>query len=211
VYPFLCLAEDDPDKAKAEVELAMKLWSPRGFHIQHYYARFAVASADLYAQRPAEALATAERTWRDCKGVLLLRIQLVRIALFDLRARAALACAHADAAGREALLGRVEKDAHRIAAEKMPWADPLAALLRAGIASARGNRSEAIAELQVALEGFEKAELLLHAAAARRRLGELTGGADGNVLVGAANTWMARQGIMNPTAMTALYAPGFPS
>ena len=209
VYPFLCLAEDDPAKAKAEVEVAMKLWSPRGFHIQHYYARFALVCADLYAEKPEDALATADRTWRDCKGVLLLRIQLVRIALLDLRARAALACAKKNVEGREALLRRAEKDAERIAAEKMPWADPLAALLRAGIAQARGDRSAAIAELQVALEGLEKAELGLHAAAARRRLGELTGGADGNVLVGAANTWMARQGILNPAAMTALYAPGF--
>jgi hypothetical protein len=209
VYPFVCLAADDPARAKEEVAIAMKLWSPRGFHIQHYYARFATASADLYQGDTEPALADAERTWRDCKGVLLLRIQLVRIALLDLRARASIARAEQDAAQRAAHLRRAEKDADRIAGEKMPWADPLASLLLAGIARTRGDREEAVAQLRLALEGFEKAELALHAAATRRRLGELVGGTEGASLVEAANTWMGRQGIFNPTAMTRLYAPGF--
>jgi hypothetical protein len=209
VYPFVLLAGDDPVKAKQEVAMAMNLWSPRGFHIQHYYARFATASADLYAGDAAQALADAERTWRDCKGVLLLRIQLVRIALLDLHARAAVARAQQDEAQRTALLRRAEKIAHRIAAEKMPWADPLAQLLLAGIARTRGNRDAAVAKLRLALEGFEKVELALHAAATRHRLGELLGGTEGAALVEAANTWMGRQGIFNPIAMTALYAPGF--
>jgi Cdc6-like AAA superfamily ATPase len=211
VYPFLVLAEDDPVRAKEEIALAMKLWSPRGFHIQHYYARFAEACADIYAGNSERALDIAERTWRDCKGVLLLRIQLVRVALLDLRARAAIARAAQDTAQRKVLLGRAAKDARRIAGEKMPYTDPMAWLLNAGIASLRGDPETAITKLRLAVDGFEKAELALHAAAARRRLGQLVGGPEGEELVSAANTWMTRQGIMNPTAMTALYAPGFPS
>src|SRR5206468_1282329 len=86
VYPFVRLAADEPAQAKAEVHSALRQWSPRGFHIQHYYALWSEASADLYAGDAAASLATMERTWADANRALLTRIQIVRIAILDLRA-----------------------------------------------------------------------------------------------------------------------------
>src|SRR5262249_20827948 len=109
VYPFVRLAADEPAQAREEVQSALKQWSPRGFHIQHYYALWSEASADLYAGDASTALATMDRTWADARQALLVRIQLVRIAILDLRARAALAVAEKDPGQRAVLLARVDQ------------------------------------------------------------------------------------------------------
>jgi hypothetical protein len=49
----------------------------------------------------------------------------------------------------------------------------------------------------------------LYATVARRRLGEVIGGEQGEELVDEAEVWMRRQQIKNPPAMTRMLAPGF--
>ena len=63
--------------------------------------------------------------------------------------------------------------------------------------------------LAAAVTAAEKTDLLLHAAAARRRLGELLGGEKGAALIAQADEWMAGEGIQNPVRMTEVIAPGF--
>jgi len=52
--------------------------------------------------------------------------------------------------------------------------------------------------------------MLLYAAVAGRRRGQLLGGDAGRELVQNAETWMIGQGIRNPARWSAMYAPGFP-
>ena len=47
----------------------------------------------------------------------------------------------------------------------------------------------------------------LHAAVARRRQGELRGGAEGARDVDEADAWMRAQGVRSPAAVTSLHAP----
>jgi hypothetical protein len=56
---------------------------------------------------------------------------------------------------------------------------------------------------------LEKADMSLYAAAARRRLGKLIGGDEGNELMNQADEWLSRQQVKNPPAVTKLMAPGF--
>ncbi len=51
--------------------------------------------------------------------------------------------------------------------------------------------------------------MLMHAAAAQRRRGQLLDGEEGRRLVEAADSWMAGQLVRNPARMTAMLAPGY--
>jgi len=48
-------------------------------------------------------------------------------------------------------------------------------------------------------------------AAARRRHGELLGGAEGQQLIVAADAWFATQRVKNPAALTRCFAPNLPA
>jgi hypothetical protein len=106
------------------------------------------------------------------------------------------------------LLALAEKDAQRIGREKMAWSTPLGTLIRACIAMRRGDPQAAARMFEQAARGFEAADMLLHAAATRRRLGTLIGGDAGTTMVIAADAWMAAQRIQSPERMTAMLAPG---
>jgi len=58
-----------------------------------------------------------------------------------------------------------------------------------------------------AIEGFERAEMRLHAAAVRRRLGALQGGDEGRALEHAGATFMTEQTIRHAAQVTELLAP----
>jgi hypothetical protein len=88
----------------------------------------------------------------------------------------------------------------------VPWSEALAALIRASIASSRGNREEAIRRLGFAASRFALADMgrgrqpppagLAH----RRRRG--------NALSERADAWMRIQKIQNPAGFAEMLAPG---
>ena len=137
-------------------------------------------------------------------------VQMGFIRGIDSRARRRLAVAAqtANAAERADLLRGAEGHASAIIRERTHWGDPLALLLRAGVAATRGDTSRAVPLLESAEAGLGAADMALHAAAARRRRGELIGGEAGHGLVAAADAWMTGQSIKNPERMTAMLAPG---
>jgi len=92
----------------------------------------------------------------------------------------------------------------------MPWSDPIALLLSAGIAHLDGSAPRALRYLHDASDRFERADMKLYAAVARRRIGALQDNARGRPLQRQAEEWMAAQHIKNPAAMTRMLAPGFP-
>ena len=99
--------------------------------------------------------------------------------------------------------------AQRIANERMPWSDPIALLLESGIAHLQGRTPDAVECLDDAVVRFDRADMKLYAAAARRRCGALKDDARGREMRQQADEWMAAQNIKNPAAMTRMLAPGF--
>jgi hypothetical protein len=106
------------------------------------------------------------------------------------------------------LLRAAERDARALERERLPWADALARLVRAGVARQRGGK-DAAALLRDGAQRCEATAMRLYAAAARRYLGHELGGAEGQALAADAEAWMAGQQVRNPGRMAALLVPGF--
>jgi hypothetical protein len=206
------LAADDPHRARAEVIEALKAWPQEGFHLQHYSAMLAMTQLELYTGDAEVAWRHVEGQWKELKQSMLLHNQVLRIEATHLRGRALLASAlnsNLTRSEKESRLRMVEKFAQKIAKEKTLWATGFVSLLRAGVASQRSNRSHVITLLSGAVDEFDRANMELYATVARRRLGEVIGGEQGEELVDEAEVWMRRQQIKNPPAMTRMLAPGF--
>ncbi|WP_437624417.1 serine/threonine-protein kinase [Sorangium sp. So ce1151] len=206
------LAADRPDAARDEVLGAMARWPRRSFDHLDCLETVALGRIDLYAGEPLAAWRRIEDRWRKIAWSFLPRFQYYRVLLHHLRASAALEAAAregGDARRSRALLREAERDAERLSREGAPWVDPMAASLRAAVAAQRGHTAAALSLLASAAAGFDAREMALFAACARRRRGELLGGEEGRSLVGAADAWMAGQGVRNPARMARIFAPGF--
>jgi len=207
---FVWLVRGDPEGARREVHEAMQTWSKKGCHLEHFYELVALVNADLYDKRPAEGLRRVNERWGALRGVLLFRIETVRIRCLDMRARCALAVASERPEECAALLAAVERDARRIGRERAPWATSLARLLRASAASIRGDQARATKLLREAIAGFESAQMAMHATAGRYRLARLVGGDEQRALEAQASAWMREQGVADAEALVSVLAPGFP-
>jgi hypothetical protein len=209
IRTFVRLAEDEPERARRELRQVMDEWSQQGFHVQHMNRLFDEVQIDLYQGAGSAAWERVTGQWPALARSYLLRVQQVRIFLLHLRARAALAAAPA-AAEPASLLHAAERDARLLRRERIAWAEALAQLVRAGVATGRHDARGARQLLEDAAGLLDAAGLCLHAAAARHRLGEQIGGSEGHRLVEQAEAWMKGQNVRRPDRITALLAPGFP-
>ena len=206
---FVWLAADDPDEGERVTLESIGRWSQKGFHRQHYSAMLARMQTALYRGH-------AEAAWRllpELESILrhthLTRVQVMRVESLYLRARSALAMAATNGESRQ-YLSVAGAAAHRIARERMPWSDPIALLVSAGIAYLEGRTSQAVRCLDDAAHRFDAADMRLYAAVARRRIGALRDDQYGRDVQRQAEEWMATQQIKNPAAMTRMLAPGIP-
>jgi hypothetical protein len=204
------LVRDDPDGARQAARGAIARWSQDGYQLQHYYALYAEVNGDLYTGDGVSAWRRIDADWGRLRRSLLLGIRSVRSEAWNLRARAALAAAAAATGWRRRKLLRVAVRAtRRVERAPTPVAQALWPLQAAAIAHLRGDTDGALTGLRDTIAAAENADMALHAACARRRLGGLLGGAQGRALIDDADAWMAHQDILNPARMTALFAPGF--
>jgi len=136
---------------------------------------------------------------------------MVHAQMLHLRGASALAAATESGTAREGseLIEVAERAAGNLVRGRIVLMRPMGLLLRAGTAAARGKKERATALLERAAQGFDAAEMALHAAAARRHQARLAGGETGRARARAADEIMAAEGICDPERMTAMLAPGF--
>ena len=159
----------------------------------------------------------AEAAWRllaEQESMLrrsyLTRVQIIRIESLYLRARCALAMAAGNKSSRR-FLSVARAGARRIARERMPWSDPIALLLRAGIAYLEGSTPLALRYLHDAADRFDARR---HEAVRRRRQAPDRRAA-GRRATGASfsdrpTSGWPRRTSRTPPRMTRMLAPGFP-
>src|ERR1041385_8678084 len=201
------LAADDPDRARDEVIAALTTWPRDAFHLQHYSALAALAQIELYTGDYEVAWKHIEGQIKPLERSMLLRIQGLRIDSAQLRARLALASAVGDQ--RERRLRIAARADLRVTRENMPYSNPMAMLIRAGVANQRGDEATAVKLTAQALKDFEGIKMRLYAVAAGRRLGEMIGGDRGRELIAKTDRWMIKQQIKNPPKIMNLLAPGW--
>jgi hypothetical protein len=203
------LAADEPARALDELRDAIDRWSHRAYHLQHYFSLLAEVEIALYKGEGRTAWQLVLARWSALRRSLVLMSQLFRIESLHLRARAALATAAGiPSAEAASLLQEAGRAAGQLEREKTHWADPLAELVRAGIASVENRPEDAEKSLSEAERAFEAVDMALYAAVARRRRGELIGGDPGRALVDESETWMRGEQIRNPQGMAMMLAPG---
>jgi hypothetical protein len=207
--PYLQLAADQPQDARRDLDTFQDGWTLSRVTIPEIMLGFVRVELDLYLADPAAAIKHFEEFAKMIAGSLHMHAQLFRILRSELRARVSLTVAGTT---RNAWphLRSAQRDVRLLERERMPWGNAMARLVRAGVASLRHDEVNAVRLLREAVDGLEAVEMGLHAAAARRRLGELLGGVEGGALIAQADSWMTAQKIVNPVRMTGMYAPGFP-
>ncbi|HEX6160355.1 MAG TPA: AAA family ATPase, partial [Thermoanaerobaculia bacterium] len=192
---YVDLAADDPVTAGERIDRAIREWSSAGFHVQHMWHLRASVEVALYQGEGTRAWSRLAESWRMADSSLVARVQFTRLNLEDIRGRAALGAARdaATPAERKRLIAVAGKAAKRLEREGAQWGRALALMIRAGQAFARGDAEEGRRLLRDAEPLLAAAEMHLHAAAGRMRLGDEAG-----------EQWMLTQGIRNPAAMTRL-------
>jgi len=207
-----CLAADDPEGARREVREGIDVWYQKTYTSQHYFELLANVEIALYAGDGQAAWGHVERHWPALRRSLLLRVQRIRIEALFIRGRSAMAASMmtSDDHHRGALLAVARKTIRQLRRHDAPHATAMADLLATGLGTVNPNvaRNDVAMLLENTALAFAQEEMALHVAAARRRLGEISGGARGSALVSGADAWMNAHGIQNPERMTLMLAPG---
>ncbi len=213
--PFVWLAQDNPQKAKAALETSMAHWQNVEYQVYHYTALTAKTQIALYEGQGEYALKMMNDEWPLVTGALLLHVELVKVYMCFLRARCALAASaqvsQLSSIQSQRLLNIAGRDAKTLARMRPIWGRAAAHQINAALAYQSGDVDRAILELEQAIAGFTKQEFGMHAWCCRYQLGRLRNSTESARELAAVDEWMAEQGILNPEAMVRVNCPGFHS
>jgi len=206
------LTEGDADEARAHARAAIDRWSHDGFHFQHLLGLSLESLCDLYQDRPMAAWNRLQEVWPSIERSQILSWQFLKIYALQLRGNVAVAAANATPTEARRLLASASATADELDRQAGERDDGAAAVsaIRAGIAATHGDRSKALSHLEAAIDGYEAAGMLMSAAYAKRRKGEVVG-EKGLGLIAAADDALSAQGIADPARWTGVHLPGFAS
>jgi hypothetical protein len=202
----LWLVRGEPAIARRQIDLAAARWGRAEFVVWSFSTQMALAEVELYEGDAAAAFRRADGAWQRHKAMPFLRTAVVRARALAIRGVAALAARQSDSLDRR-LLRVTQRDARELRAMGMSWTSALARLLDAGAALVIGDRGSAAQHFARADAELASAGMIVHAAVARRRLGELTTGRDGARAVSEVDALLAAQGVREPGRFVRLYAP----
>ncbi|MBX3249091.1 MAG: protein kinase [Myxococcales bacterium] len=192
------LAADEPERAKAEAELAMREWRIEGYVIQSFFDLWARSQIELYQGDAVAAAARVRAGWGAFRRSLLTRLQFLRVAGHELAGRAALASGDLRAAkGHEKALRK----------ENVAWALASAIALEAGRLHRMGRATEAEASYAEAAVRFAALDMRSHVAAATIARGRVSRGSRGDDLVNEGERALGALGIRAPLRWAGMLCP----
>lgn len=200
------LALDKPEEGRAQLEETRRMLPQEGFYLQRYFDVDTAANIELYLGRAAVAHAIVQEAWAGMKKTFLLQVQNMRIETTALRARTAIGAAK-EGHDPGARLREAEADARRIERERTPTSLPYALAIQGSVRFMRGQRADAFAAYERAIEEFDRAFMKMHASAARIRLGTLRAGRRDAEIVKNAERTLRRESIQRPDRIAAMLVP----
>jgi hypothetical protein len=201
------LLEDDVEGARREASEAIGRWSQSGFHLQHLFDLYAQTNIDLYEAKGRQAYERISAAWPTMQRAGLLKVEVNRGLMHELRARAALAAARDDGAQRATRVSVARRDAEQLRRVERGWTRGSAAFVEAQ-AGLLDNPRDARARrlLEDALSAFVEGDMAMHAAVARVGLASLKG--ERQAALEDAGCWFRTEGVKQPERMIAMLAPG---
>src|SRR5262249_29986143 len=128
------LAGNEPLDSETKLEATVDRRGDRTFNLQHSAALESLIHLYLYRGDLSRAWARLVAIWPRYVESMLLKIQMVRINMLELRARVALSIAE-KVNDKEIYLRQAKSDARRLAREGPQWAGAHAHYVKAGIAA----------------------------------------------------------------------------
>ena len=208
---FYYLAQNDPECAQKHVTKALEIWSTTEFHFQHWQALMLLGTIDLYKGHPEAAWKNLLAQWPALRESRLLKVQLIKVASIEYRARTALYYAKTcplDSQERQIAMKVARTTMRAIQKEKTDYGNTTYYKLKGMEAAIEGRKAESIDWLLKAEIAFHDCRMPLHANVMRWcrgvQLEEV-----GTDLVKSAENWMFEQGIVKPDLYVRVHAPGF--
>jgi len=204
------LALDQPERAERELTHTLTRWGRDRADLTSVLRDLGTTQIALYRDDAARCrlIAHGERVL----GSAIAAMPLIRGDVLLLRARAAVLGSRAANSARARLLQRAEDDAQMVAGLRLSGFEPRVRLVRAAIASRRGERDTALALLEAVLsDPGDAPDAVFVTACAERRKGELLEPPSGAPLILRSEAALRGQGVQNPSAFVRLFAPGFGS
>jgi len=202
------LAGNESLEHETELEAAVDRRHDRRFGLQHSAALESLIHLYLYRGDIGRAWIRLKAIWPEYSRSMLLRIQMIRIHMLELRARTALSLAEkTDQA--DVYLRQAKSDARRLEREGQKCALAHAHYIRAGVAACNEDAVRSVEELILAADQYEAAEMPLRAQILRYRLGDIQNDVATRALREEAEQWIRAQGIASPVRWCGMYAPGF--
>lgn len=210
VLCFPWLLNDDVVTGARVLQERTQRWPREPYHALSYWQMVAQCHFALYQGQGEQAWQRLHNDAQALRRSLLLRVQTARVEHLDLRGRCLLARAIAQPLQRTKALGELHSVLRSLRKEASPWAQALAAGLRAGVA-ALAQDAAARSLYLAATEAFSQANMQGHAAVARLRAAALAPvPAERSAEMAAANQWLQQAGVKRPLRFANVLLPTLP-
>ena len=204
--PYAQILSGRPALARETCEEWLSRWTHHGFGLQCALGLLATAYSWLYEDKPQAAIDLLEGQWSLMAHSGLLRLPSSSAFLWDTRARVLILAAQSrHGAMRHKLVHAARHALRKLQSIASPSAPAHAAHIRGALHALGGEWPSAIAEMESAAHLFEQCGMKIYAAAARRRLGEWTGGDRGREWIDAADAFMQSEKIPDPRAAARMH------